>query len=80
MSVELVHSGEPALNLNFKALHALIDAVQFRLAAWDESAERDEATMSDDEFSDLQNDMMYLGSVLTALEDELARRQASPAT
>jgi hypothetical protein len=73
--MELVHSGEPPLSLNYKALRALIEAVEFRLADWEANAGRDEAALSEDEFADLQNDMMYLGALLTALQDEV-RRQA----
>jgi hypothetical protein len=73
--MELVHSGEPPLSLNYKALRALIEAVKFRLADWESHAERHEVALSEDDFADLQNDMMYLGSLLTALEDEV-RRQA----
>jgi hypothetical protein len=73
--MELVHSGEPPLSLNYKALQALIEAVRFRLADWETHAAQHEAALSEDDFADLQNDMMYLGSLLTALEDEV-RRQA----
>ncbi len=68
-------SSSAALALNYKALQALIEAVKFRLADWDAHADKPEAALSEDDFADRQNDMLYLGSLLTALEDEV-RRQA----
>lgn len=75
MKPELVSSNEPALVLDHKARLALIDALRFQLAAWEAKKPED---MSEDDFADLQNDIGYLGSLLTRLEDEHRRRSAGP--
>ena len=71
MKPELVSSSEPALVFDHKARLALIDALRFQLAAWEAKRPED---MGEDEFADLQNDIGYLGTLLTRLEEEHARR------
>lgn len=67
-------SDNPGLVLDHKARLALIAAVRFQLAAWEA---RREADMNEDDYADLQNDIGYLGMLLSRLEDEHARRSAA---
>jgi hypothetical protein len=77
MKPELAVSNDAGIMLDHKARLALIDALRFQLAAW-EAKQPDE--MDEDDFADLQNDIGYLGSLLTRLEDEHRRRRGAPST
>jgi hypothetical protein len=76
MKRELVLSNDSGMLMDHKLLHALIDAVRFQLASWDAKTPDE---MDEDEFADLQNDIGYLGSVLTQLEDQRDRQAAARA-
>jgi hypothetical protein len=71
--MELV-ANNSGLLLDHKARLALIAAVRFQLAAWEA---RQPEEMDEDDYADLQNDIGYLGTLLTRLEDEHAKRSAA---
>ena len=71
MSVELVVNNPNDILRDHRARLALINAVRFQLEAW-EARQPDE--MDEDAFADLQNDIGYLGMLLTSLEEEHERR------
>jgi hypothetical protein len=77
MKPELAVSNDAGILLDHKARRALIDALRFQLAAWEAKQPED---MDEDEFADLQNDIGYLGSLLTRLEDDPQRRRAAQST
>lgn len=54
----------PGLRLDYKAHRAIIDALDFQLAAW-RAVESEE--MDEDDFIDLQNDIGYLETLVGSL-------------
>lgn len=74
MKPELAVSNDADILRDHKARLALIGAVRFQLAAWEARKPDD---MDEDEFADLQNDIGYLGTLLTRLQEEHQRRRAA---
>lgn len=74
MTPRLVISNDAGPLLDRKARLALIGAVRFQLDMWQKRQPED---MDEDDFADLQNDIGYLGMLLTQLEDDHQRREAA---
>jgi len=74
MKPALVVNNDKGIILDHKARLALIEAVRFQLQNW-QSRRAEE--MDEDDFADLQNDIGYLGALLTHLEEEHARLGAA---
>jgi len=54
------------MNLSPKAVRFLVEALEFRMAAY--QVQLDEQDLSEDEASELTNDMMFLESLLQELK------------
>jgi hypothetical protein len=68
---KLVVDNRPDLLLDSKALKAVIGAVRFQLAAWQDVREAD---VGEDAFADLQNDITYHEIILHTLENTYTER------
>ena len=58
------------MNLSPKAMRSIVEALEFRMAAY--QIQLDSEELSEDEVSDLTNDLMYLESLLQDLQKVLA--------
>lgn len=70
-TLRAIGSSETGPRLDIKAVAALIEAVKFQLDAWSRLSSD---AMDEDEFADLQNDRMYLETVLDRLEEHYRQR------
>jgi hypothetical protein len=68
---KLVVDNRSDLLLDSKALKAVIGAVRFQLAAWQDVREAD---VGEDAFADLQNDITYHEIILHTLENTYIER------
>ncbi|NJO72563.1 MAG: hypothetical protein HC833_01570 [Leptolyngbyaceae cyanobacterium RM1_406_9] len=57
------------MNLSPKAIRFLVEALEFRIAAY--QAQLDEPELQDDEASEITNDMMFLESLLQDLKEAM---------
>ncbi|WP_202925254.1 hypothetical protein [Myxacorys almedinensis] len=57
------------MNLSPKAMRSMVEALEFRIAAY--QSQLDEAELSEDEVSDVTNDMMFLESLRQELQKAL---------
>lgn len=57
------------VNLSPKAIRFLVEALEFRIAAY--QAQLDEPELQDDEASEITNDMMFLESLLQDLKEAM---------
>jgi hypothetical protein len=71
VSPKLAADNQSDLLLDSKALKAVIGAMRFQLAAWQDVREAD---VGEDAFADLQNDITYHEIVLHTLENTYSER------
>jgi hypothetical protein len=58
------------MNLSPKAMRSIVESLEFRIAAYQNRLDTD--VMSEDEASDLTNDLMFLESLLQEFQQALA--------
>ena len=55
--------------LDYKARHAILSALRFQISAWRAKTEEE---LGEDDFADLQNDILYVETLLASLEASFA--------
>lgn len=71
MQPKLATENPSDLLLDAKALKALIEAVRHQLATWSHVQEAD---VGEDDFADLQNDILYMELLLNRMEQVYGER------